>query len=115
MTNFQWVTLAMSVLNLIVIPIVGWLLKQTLARYTDQISRLEVRMESAEKDLRSKVSDEEWIRESMKLRNDVSDMSRTLARIEGKTDSTLLVATGINRLANAIENTQGNGAGNGQG
>lgn len=59
--------------------------------------------EALREDLDTKVSDEEWIRESMKLRNDVQDLGRTLARIEGKTDSTLMVATGVNRLAAAIE------------
>lgn len=65
---------------------------------------LERRMASAESEIKTKVADEEWLRESMRLRNDVQRMGETLARIEGKTDSTLMVASAINRVASAMEN-----------
>lgn len=71
-----------------------------------QLAALERRVEAAEAGLDKKVSDEEWIRESMRLRNDVADMGKTLARIEGKTDSTLMLATSVNRVAVAIEKNQ---------
>ena len=106
MSAFQWTSIILSALNALVWPIVGWLLKNVFGRYTDKLERLEARMELAEAAIDKKVSDEEWIRESMRLRNDVQRMGETLARIEGKTDSTLMLATSVNRVATAIEKNQ---------
>jgi heme exporter protein D len=104
---FQWLTLALSVVNICVIPVIGYLIRQALGRNSDRMERLEARMEQAEADIKATVSEEEWIRESMRLRSDVTEMGKTLARIEGKTDSTLMVATAINRVASAMEHGKG--------
>lgn len=106
MSGFQWASLILSAVNIVVLPLAGWLIRNAFGRYTDKLERLEARMEAAEASIERKVSDEEWIRESMRLRNDVSDMGKTLARIEGKTDSTLMLASSVNRVAVAIEKNQ---------
>lgn len=106
MTGYQWASLVLTAINIIVLPLFGWLMKNAMARYTDKIERLEARMEKVEADIETKVGEEEWIRESMELRGDVKVMGQTLARIEGKTDSTLMLAGSVNRVAAAIEKNQ---------
>lgn len=96
---------AVALANCVIVPIVGWLLRNSLGRFTDRLERVERQVIDHEEKIDAKVSDEEWLRESMRLRNDVQRMGETLARIEGKTDSTLMLATSVNRVAAALEKT----------
>ncbi|MFH1417276.1 MAG: hypothetical protein ABII12_03200 [Planctomycetota bacterium] len=87
----------------VLIMIVSAWIKAAIGRISDRQVRVERRLDYVEADLRAKVGDEEWIRESMRLRNSVEKQGETLARIEGKADATLQVATSVSRLAAAIE------------
>ena len=104
MTVYHIVSLGLSALNIIVWPIAAWMIRNAFGRYTDKIERLEIGLEKAESNIEKKVGDEEWIREMTRLRNEVKEIGQSIARIEGKTDSTLMLATGLNRVAAAIEN-----------
>lgn len=73
----------------------------------DQQKVLEQRIVGVEEEVKRKVGDEEWIRESMRLRNSVEKQGETLARIEGKTDATFQVAAAVSQLADTIKKTQG--------
>lgn len=116
----NWTTIA-NLVSPALIGIIGWLTKNAFGRVTDSVAAVQRevdafkaqmnsdirkandRIDAADGKIDSKVSDEEWIRESMRLRNDVQRMGETLARIEGKTDSTLQLAVAVNRVASAIE------------
>lgn len=113
MTASYWIAGGQALLT-IAMAWIGWsvrsikaCIKKDIELVGVQVADLERRMTNTENDVKEKVSDEEWIRESMKLRNDVQQMGIVLARIEGKTDSTLLVASGVNRLAEAVEKMAG--------
>lgn len=113
MTASVWIAGGQALLTL-AMAWIGWsvrsikaCIKKDIELVGLQVSTLERRLTTAESKIDEKVSDEEWIRESMKLRNDVQQMGLVLARIEGKTDSTLLVASGVNRLAEAVEKMAG--------
>lgn len=106
-------TLALQLANVLVVPIVGWFMRNALGRYTDRLEAVEkqqAQMHAEQVELReqvaTKVSEEEWLREIMRLRNQVDRHGETLAKIDGKMDSTLQVALAVNRLASAVEQNQ---------
>lgn len=110
MTTANWLV-TMQIAVGVLTAWLGWSVRTLKACITKDIrlveqrtNDLDRRIAGAESDIKTKVNDEEWLRESMRLRNDVQRMGETLARIEGKTDSTLMVASAINRVATAIEN-----------
>lgn len=89
--------------NCVIVPVAGWLLKNAMGRFTDRLERAEARIEKTEQAIETKVSDEEWLREVMRLRNQVEKMSDKLATLDGKLDSTLQVAMAVNRLADSVD------------
>jgi len=102
----QWISIAQiiltSVLGVITTLLGAWV-RAVMGRTTDRFERLEKRMEIAEVSANHAVQDEEWIRESMRMRDRLDKLGDTMARIEGKTDATLSVAMAVTRLAQAIE------------
>ncbi len=113
MTASIWIACGQALLT-VAMAWIGWsvrsiktCIKKDIELVGVQVADLERRVSLTENEVKHKVSDEEWIRESMKLRNDVQQMGIVLARIEGKTDSTLLVASGVNRLAESVEKMAG--------
>lgn len=101
----------------IAVVIVGKAFNNAIGRATDKVQALEERVEDkvvslerrlakAEDELEQKVSAEEWIRESMRLRNSVDEMTKTLNQLVGKADATLQVAVAVSKLADKLGETK---------
>ncbi|MCB9852779.1 MAG: hypothetical protein H6819_06760 [Phycisphaerales bacterium] len=108
----------------VVLGVIGWLLKNSIGRFGDRITRVEsdVVAKHAEMAARhdalnqrvmeldeSKANKEDHIRETARTRQSLEKVSETVARIDGKLDSGMHIAAGINRLADAMEAQKDNG------
>lgn len=87
----------------VMIGSIGWLLKNSLGRITDRIGRIEERVTKTEDALDVTVNDEDWIRESMRLRNAVRDIGNLLHRMDGKSEAILQIAQSMTQMGNSVE------------
>lgn len=98
------------------IALVGWLLKNAIGRVTDRfdnalgrtndrVAIVEERVTKAEDALTETVSAEDWVRESMRLRDEVRDISRMLHRMDGKTDVSLQIAQAMTKMGKSVESS----------
>lgn len=141
MIDFDWSSVSQWAPTA-VLGIVGWLLKNSVGRFSDQIARVQtdhealrnrvenehdeiirqVDMRTAElaagqeiltKQLRSvaqnKADREDFVREAARSRLAMEKLVESVARLEGKLDSGVHIATGINRLAEAMEKKERDG------
>lgn len=95
MTWMFWVNL----LSPFVLGVIGWLMRNSMARFTDRIESLESWKMSVEEQLQAKVSREDFIREQARTRQTLERLIEGLARLEGKLDIGTRIAAGIERLS----------------
>jgi len=89
----------------VLIGLIGWLLRNSLGRITDRIVRIEARVAKTEDALAVTVKDEEWIRESMRLRNSVKEISNLLYKMDGKSEAILQIAQSMTQMGTAVESS----------
>lgn len=94
---------AVALLQIVIVPIVGALLKNSIGRITDRIDRLEARTQRNEDSLEKKVQREDFIRENARFRLTLEKLTEGQARIEGKIDTGNRIAAAIERLADGTE------------
>lgn len=97
--SFETVVL---LINSIVVPVVGWLVKQSMGRMTDRLERLESRTTGLEKDMDNRVTREDFIRETARTRNTLEKLVEGQARLEGKLDTGVRIAAAVERLTGEI-------------
>lgn len=108
----------------VVLGVIGFLIRNSIGRYGDRIARVETDVaanhaqhiatfEAMDKQLRDiakgKADRDEFIRESARTRLSLEKLSEGIATINGKLDSGVHIAAGINRLADAWEARQHDG------
>lgn len=113
MTSSELLTLA-QVATPVVLAVGGWLLRNSLARFTDQIAALQqaqqrhaanldkhTKEDEAEHTalLNQKVDREDWIRETSRSRITMERVVESLARMEGRMDVGTRIAAAVESLA----------------
>lgn len=108
----------------VVLTILGWLIKNSIGRFGDRIKRVETDLISRTAEMaashealvrrvaelnENKADREDFIRESARTRQSLERLSEGVAKINGKLDSGIHIAAGINRLADAMEAKHDNG------
>lgn len=99
------------------------LAKQAFGRMNDRVDHTNLRIDGVHETLRrqdedieelkrGKVGEEEWLRETMRLRDGQEKQMQMLSEVNGKLDASLTIGHSIDRLANAIaQNTETDHAG----
>lgn len=97
MTFETWVALA----QLVIVPFVGWLLRNSFGRVTDRIGRLESRTDKTEAELDQKQDREDFIRETARMRNALEKLLEGQAKIEGMIGADTRTAAALERMVDA--------------
>ena len=109
-TIWQWAPSAL-------LGLIGWLIRNSIRQFSDRVTRIEAEADARHEALVRELAElkdgkadrEDHIRETARTRQSLEKLSEAVARIDGKLDSGIHIAAGINRLADAMEAQKDNG------